>query len=39
MLSGGSSGAELPGRLVLAGHFGLDALAVVVVNHLVGHLC
>ena len=33
------SGAERPGRLVLAGHFGLDALTVVVVNHLVGHFC
>lgn len=34
-----SSRTERPGRLVLAGHFGLDALAVVVVNHLVGHFC
>lgn len=32
------SGAEGPGRLEVARHFGLDAFAVVVVNHLVGNL-
>ena len=33
------SGAEGPGRLVVGHAFGLYALAIVVVHHLVGNLC
>lgn len=32
-----TSAAKRPGRLKLAGTFGFDALAVVIIHHLVGH--